>query len=57
MNEWNFINASDSDYNHEVSEISKQTENKNCRSNVNKECECEKVRECECECEKNKKWK
>ena len=42
MNEWNLINILNSDYNHEMSEVSKQMKNKNCKSNVNKKHECEK---------------
>ena len=37
-----------------MSKVSEQTENRSCRSNVNKEHECEKVRKHECECEKNR---
>ena len=55
MSEWNPINISDSDHNHEMSEINEQMKNKSCRNNVNKKCEHEKVRKCEHECEKNRK--
>ena len=55
MNEWNLINALNFNHNHEMSKVSKQTENKSCRSNVNKKHKCKKIKEHECEHEKNKK--
>ena len=57
MNEWNLINTSDFDHNHEINKVSKQMKNKSCKNNVNKKHECEKIKEHECEHEKNKKQK
>ena len=56
MSEWNFINTLSFNHNCEVSEVSEQMKNKNCKSNVNKECKCKKVKEYKCECEENRKW-